>query len=454
MSEIGLLCLEGFGVAFGDRVVLDGVTLDISSTGLTSLVGPAGSGKSTLMRTLAGYNDAHPAMTTWGSASLEGRPLLAGEPRPGIGLVVQHARFFVDSVRENLVSSLPDRGAHDRATQTRIISVLLAQNGLEQLVPRMEEDVASLTKPLQRRLAIVRALVADPVLLFADEPTAELEESDAAEVLRLLRFQAKERSVVFVTHNQRHAREAGGRTVLLAGGRVQEVADAESFFAAPRSPAGRSYVRTGGCADASPNARPEDLDPTTPPPAPVARPSSRFDGPRGFFWVRPGVLGGLPRPGIVDALEHDLEGIRRLRVDVLVTLEEARTVSEAALARHGIESLHFPIIDMGAPELSTAREHCARVAERVDRGHVVAVHCLAGLGRTGTMLAAQLVHGGASAREAIEHVRRINPRCIQSEGQVEFLARFEAFLRSQGETAAPRANTSERSTKEEEEHVP
>lgn len=425
MSGEPLLRLRSFGVAFGAQAVLTDVTFDLPRRGLTILVGPAGSGKSTLLRTLAGLNDAHPSLATWGTATLDGRPIqertaldaASGEVRRGVGLVMQHARFFLDSVRENLVSALPNRAALDPATQTRIVRSLLEVNGLRELVLRLDDDVASLSTPLQRRLAIVRALVSEPLLLLADEPTAGLEDHDALEVLTLLRVHAGFRSILFVTHNQRFARAAGGRTALLAGGSIQELAPTATFFSSPRTTHGHSFVRTGGCVAAS--AEPQ---------AEVAVTRSRFEGPRGFFWVLPGRLGGLPRPGIVAAVEDDLAGLQRLGVSTLVTLEESPTVGPELLERFQIASIHFPVVDMGVPELEATRALCGEIETLLQRRQVVALHCRAGLGRTGTLLACQLIFTGEPALAALDRMRRLNPRCIESQPQIRFLSLFEQFM--------------------------
>ncbi len=445
MSTPGVLSLDAFGVAFGDRVVLSNVFLELPRKGLATVVGPGGSGKSTLLRTLAGLNEVHPSCSTWGTALLDGLPLRSGASpdrrpggtREGIGLVVQHARFFLDSVRENLVSGLPNRSRLDGATQTRLVSSLLEENGLAELAGRLDDDVAGLPTGLQRRLAVVCALVAEPPLLLADEPTAGLEDRDATEVVGLLRRQGEHRSVLFVTHNQRLARAAGGTTFLLAGGTIQESGIAEAFFTSPRTAAGRSFVETGGCSVPSPGAHREDLDAAAPEPTPLPEaPPSRFAGPRGFFWVRPGRLGGTPRPGIVSPLANDVEGLRRLGVSVLVTLEEAATVDADLLCAHGIASIHFPVVDMGAPLPSAAGALCRRTEALIEQGEVVAYHCRAGLGRTGTMLACQLVWSGEAARVAIDLIRRINPLCIQSESQVAFLSLFELFVKRHHEVEA------------------
>ncbi len=439
MTREAVLCLDSFGVAFGERVVLAEITMQLPRLGLTSLVGPMGSGKSTLLRTLAGANDAHPSLAIWGTALIEGVPVQInaqaagrrGELRPGVGLVMQNARFFLDSVRENVLSALPNRSQLIPGTQASTVRSMLEANGLTELASKMDVNVASLSKASQRQLAIICAVASEPSLLMADEPTANLEDHEAERVLDLLLRQARQRSVLFVTHNQRLAQKAGGTTVFIAGGRVQEIAPAEQFFTAPQSELAKHFVRTGGCVVARPDAKVEELDASvlpSPQLPPTAKARSRFDGPRGFFWLWSGRLGGLPRPGIIRPAEQDLEGLRLLHITKLVTLEETRTVDARLLREHGIESIHFPIVDMGAPELGGAAEFCTIVDRLLQEGHVVAEHCRAGLGRTGTMLACQLIWGGESAREAIEIVRRLNPMCIQSPMQIDFVSAYEQYV--------------------------
>ncbi|MBX3232989.1 MAG: ATP-binding cassette domain-containing protein [Labilithrix sp.] len=408
-TEATPLDLRGFGVAFRERVVLADVTLEVSRTGLTTIVGPAGTGKSTLLRTLAGLNDMHPSLVTWGTALVGGEPLDAwrpvrpGELRPAVGMVVQHARFFVDSVRDNLVSSLAEQSTRGGRTQTELVRSLLARYGLAELLPRLDDAVTSLSPSLQRRLAIACALVADPPILLVDEPTMGLDDEDAIDVFALLRVQSRERAVVVVTREQRLARVLGGTILLLEDGRVRELSPAEEL-------------------SESMNTLPP------PPPFPTAVVRSRASGPRGFFWVRPGRLGALPRPGVVDPLERDVEGLKRLGVTTLVSLEETFTVDAALLAQHGISSVHFPIADMSVPSKEAAVMIAGGIGRLLRAGGVVAVHCRAGLGRTGTILAAQLIHDGEPARSAVERIRRIHPHCIQSSAQLEFLSSFEAFL--------------------------
>lgn len=429
MSE-PLLQLKAFGAGFGDTVVLADVTLDIETPGVTLLMGPAGAGKSTLLRTLAGFNDAQPSFRTWGDATFEGTNLGEG-PRPA--LVAQKATLVMATVLENLVMRLPGREGLSRSDQRDRAIGILARSGLERLRGRLDDPVVDLPLPLQRRIAIARTVAGEPSLLCVDEPTASLGDDDAARILDLLADEGQRRAVLVVTHHQGRAAALGGQLALLAGGRVQEIQPTLGFLRTPRSKAGASFVSTGSCSVPSPGASRESLAPDVepPPPLPTRRSSSRNAGPRGFHWVEEGHLAGTPRPGLLADTDLDLEALKRVGVTLLVCLEEERVVPEPMLRRYGINGLFFPIDDMGAPTLDEAASFCRTIDRRILDGDVVAYHCRAGLGRTGTMLAAQLILGGRDALETLEHIRLTQPRWVQSPTQIDFLVAFAAYIRGQ-----------------------
>jgi atypical dual specificity phosphatase len=154
--------------------------------------------------------------------------------------------------------------------------------------------------------------------------------------------------------------------------------------------------------------------------------------PRGFTWIKQGKLAGTPRPGIVDDVDHDLTLLKLAGLTHLVCLEERRTVSASLLQSYGITGIFFPIVDMGAPAVEDAAEMCRLLANLIGRGAVVGVHCRAGLGRTGTMLAALLIHGGADALAAVEEIRLLQPKYVQSDAQLEFLAAWLPSTRTSG----------------------
>jgi atypical dual specificity phosphatase len=432
-----ILSLEGCGVAFGDRVVLAEVTLQVPARGTTVLMGPAGGGKSTTLRALAGLNQAQPDLRQWGKARYDGKPLGEGG-RPV--LVQQDVRYFTSTVQENLVSALPDRRRLDRGAQSQRLAELLASCGAEELAGHLEEEAIGLPMVLRRLLSVIRAVASEAPLICLDESTAGLEDDAAERILAVIRGYARAHAVLFVTHHQGHARAVADRVALLAGGRIQQEMSAEDFFTSDGTTLAGHFLDSGGFRLPSPDARPEEVsEGEAPPPLPAQAlgggAPNWFVGPRDFRWMIQGRLGGLPRPGIVASLAHDLDGLRRLGITTLVTLEETETVPPGELAAAGISCLHFPIVDMEAPQLAIAADWCREIASRLEAGEVIAMHCRAGQGRTGTMLASQLIWQGSTAIDALDAVRAVNPRWVTSCEQVGFLSRFYEWVR-RGASAA------------------
>jgi len=424
-----LLELTGFGIAFGEKVILSSVDLMVADRGVLVVLGPAGTGKSTLLRTLAGCNDANPSLRRWGQARYRGEPLDQTEPP---ALVAQSARLLMSSVLENLMSQLPERSTLTKPAQRDLASRLLASAHLGALGEQLDAPVRDLPLWQQRQVAILRLCASNPPLLCVDEPTTGLAPEDAAKVLDYLRSEGERRAVMVVLHSQIEARRLGGTTLLLAGGRVQETQSTPDFFTTPQSAAGADFVRSGSCAVPAPDALEEDLDEAVPPPPPLP-PAARdyvphSFGPRGFLWLKKGRLAGTPKPGVVHDLGYDLNALKRVGVTVLINLTEA-PMTDAAINDAGIESRWYPVDDMHAPAIDQAIALCADLDACLRADAVVAVHCLAGLGRTGTALAAYLIWEGHDALEALDTVRRIEPRWVQSERQVAFLQAFDAHLK-------------------------
>lgn len=136
-----------------------------------------------------------------------------------------------------------------------------------------------------------------------------------------------------------------------------------------------------------------------------------------FDWILPRRLAGMarPRPGSAPSLTR--EGVRA----VLTLTEEPPS---AELARAGLVVRHEPIADFAAPDEITLARCVAFVREQNARGAAVVVHCHAGYGRTGTVLAACLVGEGMDPVEAITRIRRARPGSIETEEQEIAVLRF------------------------------
>jgi len=431
---MSLLSLRKFGIAFGDKIVLRSVDLDIPETGCFVLMGPAGTGKSTLLRTLCGINEAVANMRTWGEAIYAGAPL-GDADRPS--LVAQNARLMLSGVLENIMYELPERNSLTLQQQRDLAKRLLIVAGLEELAQRLDAPVVGLPLATQRHLAIMRTAAANPRLLCIDEPTTGLNDDESLALLSYVKFLAERHAVLIVLHNQQEARQLDGYAALLAGGWIQEACTNNRFFNQPESKVTQEFVSNGNCTVPSPNSKAEELDEFAdyPTPPPMLDEATHYIsdayGPRGFLWLKKGLLAGTPKPGVVVDEEFDLKALQRVNIRVLISLTEERFDPEL-LNRYGIEGWWMPITDMDAPSINEAIGMCARVSERIARQEAIAYHCKAGLGRTGTMLAAQLIWEGSTALDALEKARRIEPRWVQSERQVQFLQEFASAVSKPG----------------------
>jgi len=136
-----------------------------------------------------------------------------------------------------------------------------------------------------------------------------------------------------------------------------------------------------------------------------------IEGLRSAHWIIDGQLLATARP-----TEVEMRRLAEIGITTIVALLETRPDTTAAL-RHGIRYLHLPYEDMTPPSEDLVTEFIALLDGALTRGHRVAVHCMAGLGRTGTLIACYLVHTGMTPTEAISHVRACRPGAIQTPEQ-------------------------------------
>lgn len=519
MEQQNSLQVQGLGASYGPRVVLAEVDFVLPAKGVTALLGPAGTGKSTLLRTLAGLNEANPRFRTWGQVTYAGQlldmPLSAESPQALPRLVQQHARLM----RANTLDALIEMG---RQTESRSplewrqwVTEQLQQFGFAELAQVLDSPTMLLSTVQQRAVAILREAWAKPAVLMVDEPTADLEGYEAFLLLDVIKQIGQHSSVLLVTHQQQHAQAAAQQMLLLAGGRIQEAASMSAFTQRPVSAAGQQFLRTGSCAVPMPGTPIHELadDVLPPPPLPAvalaaiaefveaapatpevsvvqepeeaaasvlpasqpapeikkveeepvaavseSAPAATYQprpvnaavlmemqplvaaenavaasrGPNGFSWLVPGRLAGTPWPGVVHDMDADLKALSRCGITMLITLTE-KDFPQDALARHGLKNFHLPVYDQEPPTVAQMQMLLARMSAALRRGEVLAVHCLAGLGRTGTVLAAWLVREGLTAEEALRRVRLIDAQYVQSDAQEALLHEFEnALLQKMG----------------------
>jgi len=204
----------------GDTAVyaLGGVSLDIAAGRLTAVMGSSGSGKSTLMHILAGLD-----APTEGEVSIAGTDItrlddtrLTKLRRDHIGFIFQFFNLLpMLTARENILLPLAIAGqAVDPAWYEELIDTV-------GLLARLGHRPSELSGGQQQRVAIARALVSRPTVLFADEPTGNLDSTTSSEILDLLRQSVDNfrQTTVMVTHDP-HAAAVADRILFLADGEI------------------------------------------------------------------------------------------------------------------------------------------------------------------------------------------------------------------------------------------
>lgn len=230
-SELPIL-FEDVGVDAKDVRILSEVTLALRAGAPTVLIGPNGSGKTTVLRLAMGLLAPSGGRITWcGRDRTDGRRLAMVSQRP---VMLRRSTFA------NVTYALGAAGVawarrNDRAEE------LLARVGLSNQAAR---PARRLSGGEQQRLALARALARDPEVLCLDEPTASLDPANTKAVEEIVTaIAASGVKVLMATHDLGQARRLAGNVVLLVGGRICEQAPAPQFFSSPATPEAAAFVR-------------------------------------------------------------------------------------------------------------------------------------------------------------------------------------------------------------------
>jgi ABC-type Fe3+/spermidine/putrescine transport system ATPase subunit len=226
----GALALEGVTRRFGDHTAVDDVSLEIAAGELLALIGASGSGKTTTLRIVAGYE-----VPDSGRVILDGSDITALPPQKrGFGMVFQHYALFPHMpVEDNVAFGLEARGIPkakrlDRA-RSALESVGLGSAG--------KRGIQSLSGGEQQRVALARALVIEPQVLLLDEPLSNLDPTlrqTTRDDLRAMLHRVGV-SALFVTHDQEDAFAIADRIAVIRRGKLLQVGTPEDLYDRPAS---------------------------------------------------------------------------------------------------------------------------------------------------------------------------------------------------------------------------
>jgi phosphate transport system ATP-binding protein len=241
--------VENLTVQYSDGTEsLRDVTLDIARNQITVLFGPAGGGKSTLLRTLNRLNDLVEGVKVSGKVLLDGEDIM----RPGADVVALRRRVGIVfaqpvplpmSIRQNVTYGLELAGVrHAGKLRQATERALAAAALLDEIKDRLDDPAAALSGGQQQRLALARVLALEPEVVLLDEPTSGLDPISTAKVEASLQEIKRDYTIVIVPHSVQQAGRIADYAAFFLQGELVEHGPGRQLFVAPRESRTEEYV--------------------------------------------------------------------------------------------------------------------------------------------------------------------------------------------------------------------
>jgi phosphate transport system ATP-binding protein len=241
--------VESLNAGFGQKKVLDDISISFKENAITAIIGPSGCGKSTLVRCLNRMHEVTPGAWVNGHVFLDDEDILSSSTDPvtirrKIGMVFQKPNPFPTmSIFDNVAAGLKLNGVRDRKVISWRVEENLKKAFLwDEIGDRMGDSGASLSGGQQQRLCIARALAVEPEVVLMDEPCSALDPSATAKIEQLMRELKKNYTVVIVTHNMQQAARVSDYTAFLYLGKMIEYGPTSELFENPRDKLTENYI--------------------------------------------------------------------------------------------------------------------------------------------------------------------------------------------------------------------
>jgi phosphate transport system ATP-binding protein len=254
-SQLATLDARAISAWFGERKVLDRVSLTMRAGEVTALIGPSGCGKSTFLRILNRMHELVPSASLAGEVLLDGIDLYAPDrrltdARRQVGMVFQKPNPFPTmSIYDNVVAGLKLIGLRvDRDQKDALVEECLAKAGLwREVSDRLRQPGGALSGGQQQRLCIARSLAVRPRVLLMDEPCSALDPTSTRRIEQTIRELASEVTIVIVTHNMQQAQRVSHQCAFFLAeqgtpGVIVEHGSTEAMFDDPIDQRTADYV--------------------------------------------------------------------------------------------------------------------------------------------------------------------------------------------------------------------
>jgi phosphate transport system ATP-binding protein len=234
-------------VQYGSTEVLQGVSLDAYRGEILSIIGPAGAGKTTFLRSLNRMLDLDPDWQLSGTVLLDGHSIYARDIqvatlRRKVGMVFSVPVTLPMSIYRNLTFGLNLKFDGRGRREERVEKALRDAYLWEEVKDRLDEPAGNLSGGQQQRLCLARTLTLEPSVLLLDEPCSGLDPISTRRIEEALQQLKKDLTIVLVTNNVKQAARASDRTAFFLFGKLIEVRKTEDLFTTPREKQTSDYI--------------------------------------------------------------------------------------------------------------------------------------------------------------------------------------------------------------------
>lgn len=240
-----MIDITGLTKHFGGAPVLDGIDLQIADGERVVVIGPSGTGKSTLLRCLNFLDVPQAGQITVGDVTVDAAKARKADVlalRRRTAMVFQNYALFANkTAKQNIMEALVTVQKRSKTeAEERALSVL-AETGL---ADKADSYPAALSGGQQQRVGIGRAMALGAELMLFDEPTSALDPEWVGEVLDLMRAVAeRKQTMLIVTHEMQFAREIADRVIFMDGGKIVESGPPSQIFGAPQDPRLQKFLK-------------------------------------------------------------------------------------------------------------------------------------------------------------------------------------------------------------------
>lgn len=252
-TDIPVLRVRRFSFAYGQKLTLDNVSLDVESNQVTAIIGSSGCGKSTFLKSLNRVAELEGKVQIKGRIEFLGKNIYAKDVnvnrlRRQIGMVFQRPNPFPMSIYDNITYGVKLIKGFSRFELDEIVESALTDVALwDEVKNILQKSALELSGGQQQRLCIARALAVRPKVLLMDEPCSALDPISTSKIEELISGLKEKLTIVMVTHNMQQAARVADYTAFFNAdetriGQLIEFGRTEDIFSAANDPATRDYV--------------------------------------------------------------------------------------------------------------------------------------------------------------------------------------------------------------------